>query len=582
MAFRLMRPRQKSMADGRRRRQLPHALALILAFGVVAGLFATATVVGGLVLRLGDTTFSPTLTRAVPYTLAIVVTLIVVVVAPLALDRGITAAFRRLQPDARGTPAQTFVVWNFLLLAAIVLLAPRATRGALERHGDWMVSGVLPEPVPTMVAKLSRWAASALPGEVGPGASTAPAAPAASATPSAEAAASAPPPAPVASASAAPEAPVASASAAPEPVASADAGPERDLGADEVFAARAGSVVQVFALYLGPDAPKGAARPLVGAGPGVVVGAEGLVLTFEPLVREATSAVVGLGPGRWSSPIEVLAADPARGLALIKVPAEGLAAAPLGDAAAIGVGARVVAVAAAPGLAPAMGEAVVGALREGPGGTLVQVRPLAADPVDGPIFDRRGRLAGLGPAKAEGRVLGPAAVSVKHVHELLARPRAPRRLEPWPETSGVEGLRLEGDELSAAERAQIGDAMKLWTAAVEACATQAGATAHLTLAIAAPAPGLDAGAAIAKAPPQITSGLGAEGERCVEKGLGPFHAAVVRALLRERNEGGGPTAPLTLSFQTNLSPREGETKPRTLLAHYVLKPRKAASAEPIP
>jgi hypothetical protein len=305
-------------------------------------------------------------------------------------------------------------------------------------------------------------------------------------------------------------------------------------------------------------------------------------VTLEPLLRDASSVVVGLGAGKWSSPIEVVASDRAKGLALIKAPLEGLDAAPLGDGASLGVGARVVAIASQPGLAEAMGEAVVGALREGPGGTLVQVRPLAADPVDGPIFDLRGRLVGLGPAKADGRATGPAAISVKHVRELLAQPRAPERLEPWPETSGVEGLRIEGDELSAGEKAQMNDALKLWTPSIDACAAQAGETTNLTMALVAPAPGVDASAALVKAPMQITSGLGAEGERCVDKGLGPFHAAVVRALMHERNDAGGVTTPLTLSFQTNLSPRAGETKPRTLVAHYVLKPRKGATAEPAP
>ncbi|HEU4538765.1 MAG TPA: serine protease, partial [Polyangiaceae bacterium] len=348
-------------------------------------------------------------------------------------------------------------------------------------------------------------------------------------------------------------------------------------------AARAPPVVTVFVLYRGAEAAKGAAaRPLVGTAPGVVVGAEGLVVTLEAALRDASSAVVGLSGGRWTSPVELLAADKVRGLALLKVPIEGLAAAPLADAQRLGVGERVVAVSAAPGLPLAMGEAVVAALREGASGALVQVRPLAADPVEGPLFDLRGRLVGLGPAKAEGRGAGPAAVSVKHVRELLALERAPRRLEPWPETAGVDELRLEGDELSAEERKQLGGVMRLWSAAIAPCAAAAGETTHLTLTVAAPAPGVDPAAALAKTPPQITSGLGAEGDRCVDKGLLPFHAALMRILLRERSEGGGPTVPVTLSFRTNLSPREGETRPRALQTHYVLKPRKAAPNEPAP
>ncbi|HEU4537027.1 MAG TPA: hypothetical protein VFS00_23055, partial [Polyangiaceae bacterium] len=161
MTVRLTSPRTPAAG---RRPPLPHALAMILAVGAVVGFFAAATLVGAIVLSAGDATFAPTLSRAVPYGLAITAVLLAVVVAPLAIDRGVTGAFRRLQPGARGTPLQTFVVWNLLLLAAMVLLAPRASRRALERYGDWMVRGVLPEPVPGAVARMARWLGSHLPG----------------------------------------------------------------------------------------------------------------------------------------------------------------------------------------------------------------------------------------------------------------------------------------------------------------------------------------------------------------------------------------------------------------------------------
>jgi S1-C subfamily serine protease len=518
----------------------------------------------------------------VPFALAVAASLLAIVALPVALDRGITNAFRRLQPGARGTPLQTLIVWNLLLLAALVLLAPRVTRRALERHGEWVVRDLAPAPAADAVGRAARWVGSHLPNSRDPAAPPPPSSPSSPPAPPppplppGASAAPAPPPAPPASAGE-----PANSAAPPAPPAAAD----HDLASDEVFAARAPSVVNVYALYRAAGAGKGAvARSLVAAAPGVVVGPEGLVVTLESAVRDAASLAVALAPGRWTSPVEVLAVDRARGLALVKAPAEGATPAPLADAQSLGVGERVVAIVAPPGLAAAPGEAVVGALRDGPAGSLVQVRPLAADPVDGPLFDLRGRLVGLGPAKADARAAtgGPAALSVKHVHDLLALPRTSRRLEPWPETVGVEGLRLEGEELSAGERAQVGEALKLWSAAVDACVAQAGETTHLTFTLAAPPPGLDVGAALAKAPPQVTSGLGAEGERCAERGLAPVHAAIVRALLHERGEGGDVAAPLSLSFLTKLSPKEGETRPRALFTHYVLKPRKAPPPEGTP
>ena len=80
-----------------------------------------------------------------------------------------------------------------------------------------------------------------------------------------------------------------------------------------------------------------------GVGTGFVVRSDGLILTNDHVVEDATDLVVTLPDGR-SLDARVVATDPQNDLAVVKVDASGLVTVPLGDSSDVVVGERVVAI----------------------------------------------------------------------------------------------------------------------------------------------------------------------------------------------------------------------------------------------
>ena len=81
--------------------------------------------------------------------------LLLCVLLPLLLERRLTRAFRHLQPNAQGMFFQTLAIVNGVWLAALVLLAPRFVRSALEQRG----AGLLPGHSAAVATLIERTAA---------------------------------------------------------------------------------------------------------------------------------------------------------------------------------------------------------------------------------------------------------------------------------------------------------------------------------------------------------------------------------------------------------------------------------------
>src|SRR5689334_15829631 len=62
-------------------------------------------------------------------------------VFPAILDTKVTRAFRKLEPDARGTHFETLSWVNGAWIVVLVVLFPVFTRASLEAHGAWWVVG---------------------------------------------------------------------------------------------------------------------------------------------------------------------------------------------------------------------------------------------------------------------------------------------------------------------------------------------------------------------------------------------------------------------------------------------------------
>ena len=146
-----------------------------------------------------------------------------------------------------------------------------------------------------------------------------------------------------------------------------------------------------------------------GTGTGFVIREDGIIVTNSHVVEGATQITVAMSDGR-SLPAQVLGRDALVDLAVIKVDAEGLPTAELGDSNAIRVGAPVVAIGAALGLpgGPTVTTGIVSALDRSittnAGGRLENViqTDAAINPGNsgGPLVDATGRVIGINSAGA--------------------------------------------------------------------------------------------------------------------------------------------------------------------------------------
>ena len=84
-------------------------------------------------------------------------------------------------------------------------------------------------------------------------------------------------------------------------------------------------------------------REVAGLGSGIIVREDGLILTNEHVIRGAQQVVVTLSDGR-DFEAEILGVDEATDLALLRIPATGLPAAPLGDSDDLMIGEWVIAI----------------------------------------------------------------------------------------------------------------------------------------------------------------------------------------------------------------------------------------------
>jgi Do/DeqQ family serine protease len=139
-------------------------------------------------------------------------------------------------------------------------------------------------------------------------------------------------------------------------------------------------------------------------GSGVIVDAErGLVLTNHHVVHQATGIEVTLSDGRTLT-AELVGSDPETDIAVLRIPAEGLAEVPLGDSDGLEVGDFVVAIGSPFGLAQTVTSGIVSALgRTGLGiegyesfiQTDASINPGNSG---GPLVDLNGRLVGINTA----------------------------------------------------------------------------------------------------------------------------------------------------------------------------------------
>jgi serine protease Do len=187
--------------------------------------------------------------------------------------------------------------------------------------------------------------------------------------------------------------------------------------------------------------------PVEGQGSGVIIDPSGIIVTNNHVIDESARVQVNLKDGRTFVG-EVIGADPATDVALVKVNGENLPFAVLGDSEKLKVGQIVLAIGNALGLpgAPTVSMGLIGALgRPLPGTDFVTEGLIQTDAAinpgnsGGPLADLDGRVIGMNTAMipfAQGMGFAIPSETIKRIMDQITRHG--RVVRPWLGISGMD------------------------------------------------------------------------------------------------------------------------------------------------
>jgi len=143
-----------------------------------------------------------------------------------------------------------------------------------------------------------------------------------------------------------------------------------------------------------------------GSGSGIIVDKSGVVLTNAHVVGDSRTVGVGLADGRTLSG-QVLGRDPTIDVAVVRVPAQNLPVAPIGDSDKLEVGQSAIAIGNPLGLERTVTAGVVSAINRNPRGIsldgLIQTdAAISPGNSGGPLVDSHGRVIGINTAVLAG------------------------------------------------------------------------------------------------------------------------------------------------------------------------------------
>ena len=146
--------------------------------------------------------------------------------------------------------------------------------------------------------------------------------------------------------------------------------------------------------------------PGVGLGSGVIIRADGIIITNAHVVGTATRVEVGLADGRQIAG-QVLGRDPSVDIAVVRVQLTGLPTAPLGNSDQIEVGQTAIAIGNPVGLDRTVTTGIISAVNRSPrgfelGGLIQTDAAINPGNSGGPLLDSQGRVVGINSAILQG------------------------------------------------------------------------------------------------------------------------------------------------------------------------------------
>jgi serine protease Do len=227
----------------------------------------------------------------------------------------------------------------------------------------------------------------------------------------------------------------------------------REMGLTELEGQITGAVERLSESVVGIDSTRltrdyrFGVVPVEGQGSGVIIDPRGIIVTNNHVIDESARVQVNLKDGRTFVG-EVIGTDPATDVALVKVEADSLPFATLGDSERLKVGQIVLAIGNALGLpgAPTVSMGLIGALGRPLPGTDFVVEGLiqtdaAINPGNsgGPLADLDGKVIGMNTAMipfAQGMGFAIPSDTIKRVMDQIVRHG--RVVRPWLGISGMD------------------------------------------------------------------------------------------------------------------------------------------------
>ncbi len=146
--------------------------------------------------------------------------------------------------------------------------------------------------------------------------------------------------------------------------------------------------------------------PGVGSGSGVLIRADGIIITNAHVVGSATRVQIGLADGRQLEG-EVLGRDPTVDIAVVRIALTGLPIAPLGNSDQLEVGQTAIAIGNPVGLDRTVTTGIISAINRSPrgfelGGLIQTDAAINPGNSGGPLLDSQGRVVGINSAVLQG------------------------------------------------------------------------------------------------------------------------------------------------------------------------------------